>query len=243
MTIPLNVIANADDLGLSLSINKAILHCFEQGYINSTSLLVNTDFFDETIGLIHQNPSMYNIGVHINLAEGKPVTNFKQFNYLDENGNWNFKKVNRKFNFFSSETRLAFSEEIYAQIDKALSNKLPIVHIDSHCHLHTLPCFYKLFLNAANQYKLKIRLAQTYFEGNYLNYYYRKYLNNILKTSDSNYSDYFEDVKQFFKNKRYPVNKSITELMLHPDYDPSGKLLDHFDVDSLQNWIDFLKNN
>jgi chitin disaccharide deacetylase len=239
MPIPSNVIANADDFGFNHSINTAILFCFEQHYINSTSIMVNMPFFDEAVNLIHQNDFIRNIGVHVNLAEGKPVTDFKLPEYLDENGNWDFKKVNKKINFLSAEAKTAFSKEIHGQVDKALSNKLLISHIDSHCHLHTLPCFYKLFLDAAQHYKLKIRLAQTYNEGNFVNFYYRKYINNVFKKSNSNYSEYFEDAKHFFGNEGHSRN-GVVEIMLHPDYEASGKLSDHFDAAGFESWVDFL---
>ena len=180
MLIPNNTIVNADDLGLRPSINQAIFYCFEHKIINSTSLITNTKYFEETVNLIHENPAVCNLGVHINLAEGKPLTNFNQLFYLDENGNWDLKKINKKINFLNSEAKNAFSKEIFAQIDKALSIKKDIIHLDSHYHLHTLPCFYKLFFQASKHYKLKLRLAQTYNEGSYLKFLYRKYINNLL---------------------------------------------------------------
>ena len=158
MYIPNNLIVNADDLGLNLSVNKAILFCYTHGYINSTSLLTNTIYWDDTIDLIYNNPFIKNIGVHINFAEDKPITNFSHQAYLDECGNWDLRNTRKILNYFDAATKLSFLKEIYAQIDKALSSKISITHLDSHYHLHTQPCFYKLFLQAAKHYKLKLRL-------------------------------------------------------------------------------------
>lgn len=242
MCIPSNVIANADDFGIRSSVNKAILYCFEQDYINSTSIMVNTGFFEEAVDFIHDQPSIINVGVHVNLAAGKPISNFNQPAYLTDDGNWNFNIVNKKLNFLSAADQAAFSKEIHAQIDKALSNKIPLVHIDSHRHIHNLPGFYKLFLEAAKHYKLKIRLSQTYNEGNYLNFYYRKYINNVFRKEENNYSDYFEDVQHFFKNEKRAGKNGVVEIMLHPDFDANDKLFDHFDKNSLKNWITFLED-
>jgi len=240
MMIPDNVIANADDLGLQPSINRAILYCFEQGYINSASLLTNTEYFDETVYLIHQNPSIINIGVHVNLAEGKPVTNFDQEAYLDSDGNWNLNMTNKKVSLLPPGANMAFAKEINAQIDKTLSAKIPITHLDSHYHIHTLPAFYKLFLKAANSYNLKLRLAQTYSEGSWVKFTYRKYVNSLIKKSDKAYSGYFETVDEFLKNT-IPRDK-ITEVMLHPDFDPSNNLTDHYDSSTLSKWTTFLED-
>jgi len=235
-----NILANADDLGLNSSVNQAILCCFEKGYINSTSLLTNTVHFDETVDLIHANPVIHRIGVHVNLAGDKPVTNFNNHNYLDEYGNWDIKKTNKKLIFLSTVDKSAFLKEIYAQIDRALLSQIPIVHLDSHFHLHTLPGFYQLFLQAAEKYKIKLRLAQTYSEGNSFKFIYRKYINHKFKANHINYSDYFETVDQFLKSTtRFTTTKNI-ELMLHPDMDSSGKLTDHYDADTMSNWIMFL---
>ena len=241
MLIPNNIIANADDLGYSAAVNKGILYCFDQGYINSTSLMTNMPFFKEAVDLIHENPSIHHIGLHIDLGEGKPVTNFAEKEYLDDNGNFDFYKVNRPFNILNAASKAAFSKEIDAQINKALTNNISIDHMDSHCHFHTLPGFYKLFLDAAKRYKLKVRLAQTYNEGSYIKYAFRKYINNYIKKNDLNYSDNFETVEHFLKSTHpIPGKNKITEIMLHPYIDDQGLLKDHLDEATLRDWLIFL---
>jgi predicted glycoside hydrolase/deacetylase ChbG (UPF0249 family) len=241
MLIPENIIANADDLGYSTSVNKAILYCFQHGYINSTSLMTNMPFFKETVNFVLQNPVISNIGIHINLAEGRPITDFKEGYYLDSHGNWNIQKINRVFNSLNGNAKLAFSKEINAQIERALTEKIAVVHLDSHLHLHTLPCFYKLFLDAAKQYKLKIRLAQTYPEGSYLKFYYRKYINNLFRKVNCNYTDRFETVDRFLLHKDQLRKNIIIEVMLHPWFDSLGILEDHYERNTLSKWIAFLK--
>jgi predicted glycoside hydrolase/deacetylase ChbG (UPF0249 family) len=246
-----NIIANADDFGLRTSISKAILYCFEQEYINSTSIITNGFFFEEAVDMYHTSTSIKNVGVHINLSEGKPVTNFNSKKFLDGNGNWNIKKVNKIYNVLNKEDQAAFSKEIYAQINKAIVNKIPIVHLDSHYHTHTLPCFYKLFLEAAKSFNLKIRLAQTFREDSYMKFYYRRYINNLFRASGKNYSDLFEDVSRFLQHKILN-NNQVIEIMMHPDFDDSGVLFDHYHRDipdfekngmkSLKDWICFLDN-
>ena len=238
MPIPGNVLANADDFGLNTNVNKAIVYCFEQGYINSTSLLTNTAGFDDSVQLIHKTAIIKNVGVHINLAEGKPLTDMDSY-YLDVNGNWDIDKTNRKINILSSKGKKAFLTEIYTQINKALDHNIHITHLDSHFHLHTLPCFYKLFMIAAKAFKLKIRLAQTYQEDSYYKFLYRRYINKLIISDKINYSSYFETVSRYLKNKHQ--NKMV-EVMLHPNFDESGNLTDHVDKEAMDNWICFMKN-
>jgi len=241
MQLPGNIIANADDLGYDEFVNKGILQCFELGYINSTSLMTNMGGFDEAVELVHSNPVIGNVGVHVNLAEGKPLTGFKE-DFLDSEGNFDVGKTNKVLINLSAAGKSAFAKEINAQIEKAFSKKVSITHVDSHLHLHTLPAFYKLFLTAAKQHKLKIRLAQTYNEGSYLKFYYRKYINNLFRKNNCNYSDCFETVERFLEYKSQRGQNLKVEVMLHPWISGSGLLEDHYDKDTLTRWITFLKN-
>jgi predicted glycoside hydrolase/deacetylase ChbG (UPF0249 family) len=239
MPIPANVIANADDLGFSDSVNKAILRCFEQEYINSTSLMTDTPDFEATVELIHQNPVIKNIGVHVDLAQFRPLTDFKE-NFLDTEGNWDVYKTNKVLLSLSKSAKAAFAKEIDAQIERALGKKVNIVHLDSHLHLHTLPAFYKLFLMSAKRYNLKLRLAQTYNEGSNVKFYYRKYVNSLIRKAGLNYADGFETVSRFLLYKSRQ-QKSVIEIMLHPDLDAAGALTDHFDDATMNDWLIFLK--
>jgi predicted glycoside hydrolase/deacetylase ChbG (UPF0249 family) len=238
--IPPPIIVNADDIGLNPSVNKAILYSFEQGYINSTSLLTNTDFFAHTIDLIHQNPAIKNIGMHVNFAKGKPVTNFSQKQFLDANGNWDLSKTNSVKSVLNNEGKAAFLNEINAQLERAIAAKINIVHLDSHLHLHTLPAFYNLFIKTAKARGLKLRLAQTYREGSYPKFFYRKYINSKMKSLGINYSKYFLTVEEFLKNHTNFSETEKIEIMVHPDFDANGKLFDHVDINSMDNWISYL---
>lgn len=238
MPIPPNVLVNADDLGLSTNVNNAILFCYQAGYINSSSVLTNTSGFEHCVELIRQNPVMVNLGVHINLAEGRPLTAMPE-EYLDEKGCWDVKKTGRVINYFSTHNRRLFKSEISAQISCALDNNLSVTHLDSHYHLHTLPGFYNLFISLAQRYKLQLRLAQTYNEGNYLKYLVRRYINYCMISKKVNYTTYFETVDMFLTNGH--INRAgNTEIMLHPTFDDKGNLTDHYDPDSMINWLKYL---
>jgi predicted glycoside hydrolase/deacetylase ChbG (UPF0249 family) len=243
MSIPYPIIVNADDIGLKPSVNKAILYCFEHEYINSTSLLTNMDYFAETVEFIHQNPAIQNIGLHVNFAEGKPVTNFPQKQFLDANGNWDVNKTGKLTMVLNDEVKAAFLNEINAQLERALKANIKIVHIDSHLHLHTLPAFYNLFIEVAKRENLKLRLAQTYREKSYLKFFYRKYINSKIKGLNINYSEYFVTVEEFIKSKASFLDKHSVEIMVHPDFDASGKLFDHVGAKSMENWIAYLKGS
>lgn len=241
MPVPNNVIANADDLGLNQSVNAAIAFCFKQGYINSASLMTNTPGFKGAVALINDNDYIQNIGLHVNLAGGPPLTNLND-NFLDTNGNFDILKTNRKSRLLSAADKIAFAKEIDAQISKALDYRVVLNHLDTHHHIHTIPAFYQLFINAAEKFDLKLRLAQTYREGSYLKYAYRLYINRKICSKGINYSARFETVEQYINTLATANPNALTEVMLHPDFDADGNLTDHYDPGTMYNWLKFLNS-
>lgn len=239
--IPENIIANADDFGLNSSVNKAILHSYEQGYINSTSLMANCIGFEEAVAMSHQNKIVQNIGVHINLAEGKPVTDFKQKGFLTPNGEWDIGQTGKKLSFLSFESKAAFYAEIETQLSRVLKQNVPVTHLDSHLHLHTLPCFFELFLSLARTYKLKLRLAQSFNEGSPLKFLFRQFLNRKIKQQGIGYSSRFQTVDYFINHHHLRPAARQTEIMLHPDFDQSGNLTDHYLPTDMADWLLYLK--
>jgi predicted glycoside hydrolase/deacetylase ChbG (UPF0249 family) len=240
--LPKNVIANADDFGLNASVNKAILYCYEQGYINSASLMANQPGFKEAVNMVHESKVIQNIGVHVDLAAGRPLTNFKNKTFLTSDGHWDLKQTGKNFKLPDADTQRFFHSEIEAQVQKVMLSGVQVTHIDSHFHLHTLPGFYKLFLNVARQYHLKLRLAQTYNEGNLLKFFYRRTINRRLIRYNCNYTDLFESIDHFID---HGINRNtflLTEVMLHPDMDSSGQLTDHYLPSDMAKWLSCLRS-
>ncbi|OOQ57102.1 carbohydrate deacetylase [Mucilaginibacter pedocola] len=235
-----NILANADDFGIRPSVNKAILQCFENGYINSTSLMSNMPGFAEAVQMAHDNVFIKNIGAHINMAEGLPLTNVGR-EFLNSAGEWDLQKTGRASNFYSSSQKAALLAEISAQVNKALASGVQLTHIDSHYHLHTLPGMYALFLAVAKQYKLKIRLAQTYREGSFLKYWYRLYINSRFAAGNLAYTEHFHTVEYFLGRGGEQGVKGTVEVMLHPDIDSKGGLTDHYDPKTMVNWLTYIQ--
>jgi predicted glycoside hydrolase/deacetylase ChbG (UPF0249 family) len=241
MLIPENIIANADDFGLNTAVNKGILHCYQNGYINSTSIMTNRLNFEEAIDMIHANKIITNVGLHVDFINFKPASDFPDKKFLTSSGIWDQKKTDDVFNFFDSQTKRYFFNEIDAQIQKVLKTGVKLTHMDAHRHIHILPCYFKIFIRIAKQYNLKLRLAQSFNEGNYLKFLYRKFVNREIKKAGCNYSDSFKTVG-FFLSHTYDINSPLTtEIMLHPLMNESGGLTDHYSATDIVGWISWLK--
>ena len=68
-----NYIVNADDLGMTPGTNKAIFDGHDNGYINSTSIMTNCDYFNEAIHGLKARKDL-KVGIHLNLTYGKSLS-------------------------------------------------------------------------------------------------------------------------------------------------------------------------
>src|SRR5271154_6957886 len=64
------LIVNADDFGLSKSVNAAVIRAHREGVLTSASLMVNENGFDEAVKLAKENPKL-GVGLHLTLLCGK----------------------------------------------------------------------------------------------------------------------------------------------------------------------------
>lgn len=132
-------IINADDLGISLSVNKQIEDCIKRGVVSSTTLLVNAPAFADGVRIAKSYPHV-SVGIHLNLIEFAPLTNvdvFKEFGVVGSDGNF-VEGAIFVANCRDKRLRKAVFEEWDAQITKFEAAGLKPTHIDSHEHTHTI---------------------------------------------------------------------------------------------------------
>jgi chitin disaccharide deacetylase len=229
-----NLIINADDFGKDKLINDAIVFCLNHGLINSTSLMVAEAGFEEALDFIAKY-DYKNVGIHINLTDGKPLSNFDLDYFLQENGFWDPNKVWSP-KILKKEVSGKIEKEIKEQIEKMADHVFLPKHMNSHHHCHTTPFLFPIFLKVAQKFKIKIRLAQSYYENSYIKYYYRVGINQILKSKGVAFSDSFESIDSWNVRKNVLGSKKV-EIMVHPmflsDY---SKIVDSWDQ------VDFVKH-
>ena len=67
------LIVNADDLGWADGVNRGIADAHRNGIVTSASLIANGAAFAGAIDVAKSAPAL-GIGVHLNLSDGKPVS-------------------------------------------------------------------------------------------------------------------------------------------------------------------------
>ncbi|MBQ7995511.1 MAG: ChbG/HpnK family deacetylase [Bacilli bacterium] len=219
---------NADDFGFSKTITLAILDCFKKGIITTTTACVNGPDFLESAKMIKGTLFEKKVGLHINITEGEPLTEkIKDVKWLCKDGKFiGFPKRNH---IFSKKDKNAIYEEIKEQFKAFKSTGLEINHVDSHNHIHNAPGIFNLILKIMKEEGVeKIRIFRNTGSIPFYKKIYKVMMNKrIEKNSYSSFMGSFEDLKLDWKKEK----DSIYELMIHPDYDSAGELIDRENED------------
>ncbi len=134
------IIINADDFGRHEDINKAVEKGLAEGCLRSATVMPGGRAFAGAVELARRHEEL-GFGVHFTLVDGYPILPAEEIPslvkkdglfYPDHNafikrylqGKVNFEEVRR---------------ELSAQLRKVEGTGVPISHVDSHQHMHTLP--------------------------------------------------------------------------------------------------------
>ena len=174
-------ILNADDFGMSNAFNQAVLHGVNSGLLTSASICANGKAFDDAINnIIPQCPTL-SVGIHLNIIEGKSLTNCPLL--ADENGIFNNGYIAMILKSFNKDFMSQVEQEFRAQIEKILS-VTKVDHIDSHVHTHAIPNIFKLTAKLAKEYNIpyiRTQHEKMYFIPSLKKHLNLKYPPNILK--------------------------------------------------------------
>ena len=155
------LIIHADDIGMSHSTNMAVIKAFENGGINSGSMMVPCPWFPEFAEYFRNHPGL-DVGIHFTLnAEwkyykfGGILTSCDIPSLLDEEGH-----------FFPTVQQVALGakpeemeKELRAQIDRAIALGVKPTHLDSHMgSMYFNPALFRIAAKVASEYKLPVSL-------------------------------------------------------------------------------------
>ncbi|MGL5656854.1 MAG: ChbG/HpnK family deacetylase [Fusobacteriaceae bacterium] len=184
------LIVNADDFGLSPSVNYGIVECFSYGILTSTTLMINQKFTKHAIRLSKLYPKI-SIGLHITLDKGYSLSGVSSLtNERGELQNSQYLLKNGK------------EEDFYREIELQLEKFIELVgkrptHLDTHHHIHLRN---ETALNAvkriAEKYNFKYRTQEILME--------EFYSNNANKA--------------FLLSKLESEKRELTEIMCHPGF-------------------------
>ena len=150
------LIVNADDFGLSPSVNQAVIRAHREGILTTASLMTGEAGFDEAVRLARENPKL-GVGLHLVLLHGHAVLPPDKIpGLVNSHGEFSNSPVGvgMKY-FFLPGLREQLHAEIHAQFEKFRSTGLPLDHVNGHLHLHLHPAIFKILMEDSE--KLGIR--------------------------------------------------------------------------------------
>lgn len=237
------LIINSDDLGRDAEINRAILASFKEGYCSSATIMPNMPGFEEACTLVHENKLLRNVGLHLTLRDGYPLTdNMKRLPAFCNSDGVLSKVTVRSPLFLSGPEKQALRDEIRAQIARCRSFGLPVTHMDSHYHVHTnLAVASTVIAVAVEQQIPYVRLTRnTGPDVGFLKHRLKAVFNARLKANNLAGTDYFGGVDDFLdlirRQGSLAAGQSM-EIMIHPVIGTAGRIVDRGGQQSISELV------
>jgi chitin disaccharide deacetylase len=141
------LIVNADDFGLSASVNAAVIRAHRDGILTTASLMVNEPGFAEAVQLARENPTL-GVGLHLTLLHGHSTLPPGQIpGLVNARGEFSNFPVGVGMNyFFRPGLRAQLRAEVHAQIQKFHATGLKLDHLNGHLHLHLHPVIFDILM-------------------------------------------------------------------------------------------------
>ncbi|MFC5077382.1 hypothetical protein VTH8203_01304 [Vibrio thalassae] len=158
----MKLILNADDFGLTESVNLAIADCFHAGMVKSTTVMMNQPAVEHAADLYRQG-LISEVGLHFTVTAGKPISDPNLIPSLVDNDGEFFDKATlfNKQNVSSVEVGI----ELNAQYQAALNMGFNINHIDSHHFGGVYRALKQGFTQAVNKIGLPARRTDNIIQG------------------------------------------------------------------------------
>lgn len=140
------LIINADDLGISGGVNRAIMEAHERGVVTSATLMANSRQFGAAVPAIRDHDAYrrrrFGVGCHVVLIDGEPLSPATQIPSLLDPSTGRFRHKMSDFALAAIRGRISTHDvatETRAQIRKIQDAGIEVSHVDCHKHAHMFP--------------------------------------------------------------------------------------------------------
>ena len=204
------LIINADDLGMSLEVNRGIFTAYEHGVVSDSSLLIKGAHTQDAVTMLKANPQ-FPAGIHINLD---PLLGWKS------PGKEQFTRQELHQLMNESAFVKEIQREIHGQIEAFLDTGLIPSHIDTHHHVHGFPHIFESLIEAMDRYAIKaLRFSKTGYpllgrEDILFTSETAQWMEETLCAKGIVYPQLLIDPFSPFSLRELPAG--VTELMVHP---------------------------
>ena len=219
----MRIIVNADDLGMSESVNEAIFDGMRRGQITSATMLANGIALKSAIRESHCFPNC-SFGIHLNLTEFEPLhaeSRKELASIVDSNGCFNGNSI-REVKIGVSLLKAIFREWC-CQVENLIGLGVSPSHFDAHHHVHTIPQLLPVMAALRRRYKInKVRISRNMYDDlerpGRLLLEKKRLFNTALRTIGFRTTRLFTDLGTFVQLcNGVPPRSDSAELMTHPD--------------------------
>lgn len=221
------IIINADDFGMNESCSQAIAEAFKRGLVTNTTMMANGGYFGEAVKLAKERGFFDKIGIHLNITEGKPLTeDIKKLPDFVTDGNFN-KQYDRARDLSPFECE-AIYKELKAQVEKIENAGIIITRADSHHYVHNFPYIAPIAEKVCKEHGItKLRLMRNWGKMSETDRKTADSYRDGLRARGFETTDYFGRLSET-KDTKLPDS---IELLVHPDFDRDGNLIDRHGVE------------
>ena len=148
------VTINADDFGYTVDISKTIIDFINNGYCDTTTVMINSSSRMDSYQLANQVGLVDRVGLHLNITAGDPLTSdISKCASFCTNGKFGVYKAHRSKRFvLTSIEKKALEAEIRAQIEEYLKVGYKGMMLDSHQGIHMDWSIYPIVMGLCKEY-------------------------------------------------------------------------------------------
>ena len=217
------VIINGDDLGMNERCSAAIAQAFREGLISDTTMTANGGFFESAVALAKEYGFFDRIGIHFNLTEGEPLTDeMRSLSGFTENGMFS-KAFLRHEDPLTEAQKAAVYRELSAQAERMERVGISVTHADSHHYIHNDVRIAPIAAQVCREHGIgRIRLNRTFDTA------------SRPRPTQNRVDNHWWGEQGFVTPAQFGRLSDIgeaeipdlTEIMVHPDLDRDGRLID-----------------
>jgi predicted glycoside hydrolase/deacetylase ChbG (UPF0249 family) len=204
------LIVNADDLGFSREVNRAIFTAYEKGVVTDTSLLIKRPSAQEAIEMIRKKPP-FPVGIHVDLD---PLLGWES----PAREKYSRQALERMLDNPSFARQI--KKEIIEQVEAFLATGIIPSHLDTHHHVHGFPQIFKPLVQVMKKYHIKaIRFSKKGYsligrEDILLAPETAQCMEDMLRKNGIAYPHQLID--PLFPFSLHELPAGVSELMVHP---------------------------
>jgi predicted glycoside hydrolase/deacetylase ChbG (UPF0249 family) len=173
------LVLHADDFGMSEAVSRGIVQGFTHGLLTSTSILANGPACDFALAQwrdlqarksrgdlpslekrrrLHDSTAPFDLGIHLNLTEGRPLTGDRYpRQLLDRDGRFpGVLAVAGRLLLSGSRFHDALDQELSAQIELLLDRGIAPTHLNAHQYVDMLPAVAAVLPDLLRRYAIGV---------------------------------------------------------------------------------------